>query len=168
MEKKKVKPTNHSTKRNKVAKKYSPVFGDVWGHRAWKDGKLTDTIRDIIIKKMQEFIEGSPEWNSIPQFAAQLGLPYITYMTWAAEDEDLKPIHKQFVALLGAKRQPHAEWKKYGATDAIKNTLYLYHPDYKQVRDDDEAFKKELKNTGDEESKRDIIINIPAIGVKDE
>lgn len=162
MEKKNHKTSKPKPKRKKVAKKYSPVFGDVWGHRAWKDGKLTDTIRDIIIKKMQEFIEGSPEWNSIPQFAAQLGLPYITYMTWAAEDEELKPIHKQFVALLGAKRQPHVEWKKYGATDAIKNTLYQYHPDYKQVRDDDETFKKELKK--DEDSKpTEIIINMPNI-----
>lgn len=135
------KISNSSTKKKKQAKNHSAqVFGEALGMRAWKDGQLTDTIRDIITQKMQEFLTGPDEWNSIPQFVTQLGVHYSTYMKWAAEDKRLNPVHKFFVQALGAKRQPHAEWKKYGATDAIKLTLYQYHPDYQRVHDDDKAY----------------------------
>ncbi len=120
---------------------------------SWRERGLSEKMKLVL---MEEYYEWAFKPKSLDylEFLNEQSIPVRTFQDWFGEHPDLKEVHEAVKTILGVRFQMIARFpKQYNANpDPFEKTLRFYHPDWRAVRDEEDAAR-----TKSNESNKTII-----------
>lgn len=115
---------------------------------SWRERGLNPQSKEAFMQEYHEWAE-QPSSIDFLDFLHNHGVPHRTFLDWTNRYDDLKDLHQDVKTKIGARRQKIAFFPKSHEADsaAIQKTLRNYHPDWREVYDED-AKNKEKEATG--------------------
>lgn len=107
-----------------------------------KNGINSDQATELA----QSYIEWAKQdeaWDII-QFCSAISIPRSTWYYWCNQHPELKQASEMVKDLIAERRQRKMTFKEYNVdSKVVMNTMRLYHHDWKETYDEDQAHKKE-------------------------
>ena len=111
---------------------------DVRSLLSWRERGLSKDDKRLIC---QEYLEWAQNPTNIEwlEFFHEVGIPISTWQDWFRNDPEIRAVHDHVKTIMGARHNKMARFpKQYDANpEAFMKTIRLFHPDYKEVYDED-------------------------------
>ena len=131
------------TTKNKIAKTRTE-YNKARDVLSWRTCGLDKTFVERLCDELYEWGKRRTSINLL-DFYHSWGMPKQTFHDYMNKHADIKFIHEIVKEMIGSRREKLAMFKKYECNEkTIHRTLHLYHPDWKQVNEEEKDFKLSL------------------------
>lgn len=133
------KNNNLSTQKSKG---YSKVvsFGSARALYQWTTMDPHEKFVDMMSQELFEYAE-CPKTRSVIRFCRERSMPTKTFYEWVDKYPQFKAAHEYVMQCIGERLEDEVAEQ---SPKEMLSKLYLYHPDWKKVRDDNKEQKIEL------------------------
>ena len=135
---KKLTKTSHPSKKKTFLSFSRATRNDYRSVLSWRERGLNKQCKEVL---MQEYSEWADNDESIDylDFLHGIGVPFNTFCDWYQRNADLKELHIHIKQIIGSRRQKLAFFPKKSGADSgtIRTTLRQFHPDWREIHDED-------------------------------
>lgn len=160
----KVKTPKPTISKKTRSKNHKSPYKDLKEMLSWRKHDPGPKFIDAMCKDYLEWSQ-KPDSTDLLDFRHSYGIPSKTFDDQMKKYENLKDTHEFVREILGSRRQKMAMYKKYECDPkTIHRTLYIYHPDWKQAVQDENAFKASLSEKEKNQSPTNITVLMEKYG----
>lgn len=163
---KKRETKNNSTSRLALAKTSSP-YNQIKTAMTWREKGFGESFIEAICDKYLEWAERTDAITPA-EFRHQFGIPKQTFKQWKERYATLAAVDEIVREKIGCRREKLAIYKDNDCDPrTLHRTLHLYHPDWSEVVEHEEALRRELNAKEKEQKPTEITVVMPDYGSKD-